>query len=407
MAEPAAKRLKASPATTFPTSVVTWNCNGFISRCKYNAEEIDRLVKETQHPDCVCIQEVRLKASGNRGKPLPSEYEIVKKTLTSTFQEYTPYWSLSDKRYSGTVTLLHNRLQFSGTTAFTPQSAIDALLLHCKVTREQVGLPAKKKKIQPTMASFFAPKKQSSSSSSGFQEHNSDGRFQFFLFPDMDFIQTYVPNNGSKEESFERRRKWDQEILEFFNHRKQILQHVDRKTRRLLWCGDMNCAREYKDGTHWEEQQPHKTIYEWWTDESKCFVSSKQVAANRSPENVGMPSFTPGERRRFSDILTKADLLDIWRDMHPNGTTTSSQQKWDRPDFTWRGHLGLNGQKSKYEGRGQRLDYFLASPSSLFRDDSVDRCDILGYGGQREGLFCGSDHCASLLVLKKDGEASK
>jgi hypothetical protein len=36
----------------------------------------------------------------------------------------------------------------------------------------------------------------------------------------------------------------------------------------------------------------------------------------------------------------------------------------------------------------------------------VDRCEILGYGSKKEGLFCGSDHCASILVLK-DGNSKK
>lgn len=59
-----------------------------------------------------------------------------------------------------------------------------------------------------------------------------------------------------------------------------------------------------------------------------------------------------------------------------------------------------NSYASKYEGKGQRLDYFLLSPSSLMKD-VVESCDILGYGASREGLFCGSDHCATMLRLKR------
>jgi hypothetical protein len=57
-------------------------------------------------------------------------------------------------------------------------------------------------------------------------EHHHEGRFQFFAFDDMDLIQTYVPNNGTKEESFQRRRQWDQDILDMLLARRAILQYV-------------------------------------------------------------------------------------------------------------------------------------------------------------------------------------
>jgi hypothetical protein len=47
------------------------------------------------------------------------------------------------------------------------------------------------------------------------------------------------------------------------------------------------------------------------------------------------------------------------------------------------------------------LDYFFLSP---YLTGTVKVCEILGYGTQRQGLFCGSDHCASILVLNTGGE---
>ena len=242
MTKPAAKRFKSCS----PTSIVTWNCNGLISRCQYNADDLKRLVQETKQPDCLCFQEVRLKAfrfntsrSADRGKPQASEYELVQPTLSTIFGDYIPYWSLSDARYAGTLTLLHKRLGFASTsmTAFTPKAAIDVLLNMYGVTRADVGLmetvaiaatplssaataaavvtSPKTKTIQTSLKSFFATKPSQSKiprrddgivPSEG--EHHCDGRFQFFAFDDMDLIQTHVPNNGTKEESFQRRRLW-------------------------------------------------------------------------------------------------------------------------------------------------------------------------------------------------------
>lgn len=422
MTEPAAKRFKTKSVSS-PRSIVTWNCNGFITRCTKDSTDLKRLLAETNEPDCICLQEVRLKATNQqRGKPLASEYEVVKPALTAVFgDKYDTFWSLADSRYAGTLTLLHKRLNFAATggearTAFTPQAAIDVLCKMYGVTREQVGLPKaskvkeviKKKGTQKSMTSFFASKKTpaSTSTSPSSQEHNSDGRFQFFFFPDMHLIQTYVPNNGMKDESFERRRIWDADMLCFFRQRQTILEHVTAANNssilsnnpRLLWCGDMNCARDHRDGTHWEKKQGETNgRYEWWTDEAKC-ISGKKPDFKRSSNDIGMPSFTPSERKRFEEIIKEAKLVDIWRKLHPNGSERHDQSQWDRPDWTWRGHLSTNGF-SKYEGKGQRLDYFLVTGST----DDVESCEILGYGRKREGLFCGSDHCASLLVFKEKG----
>jgi exonuclease III len=489
--KPAAKRCKSSS----PTSIVTWNCNGLISRCQYNAEDLKRLVQETNQPDCLCFQEVRLKAFGSsgdgRGKPKATEYEIVRPTLSTIFGDYIPYWSLSDARYAGTLTLLHKRLGFTpmSMTAFTPKAAITVLLNMYGVTRADVGLlettattsissvvaaaataavaSPKTKTVQTCLKSYFATKPSNATTSRGDcvaassgGEHHHEGRFQFFAFDDMDLMQTYVPNNGTKEESFQRRRQWDQDILDMLLARRAILQYVRNnhnknnnnnnqnsshaaasgtveEDRLLIWCGDMNCTRDYRDGTHWWRETkttttpvsttttprtpittstvrlPHgnggtttpgssSVVHEWWTDESKCFVTKPAHPDHRSPEDRGMPSFTPAERQRFANLLRSANLVDVWREFHPSGSNTHNHlSQWDRPDWTWRGHLGKEKAKSKYEGRGQRLDYFLLSP---YVTGTVKVCEILGYGTQRQGLFCGSDHCASILVLNTGGE---
>jgi exonuclease III len=440
-----------------PRSFVTWNCNGLTSRCCFNLVDLNRLLDETNKPDMICMQEVRLAAIGpigrQRGIPKKDDakkknskqHKSVKETLNvvqSVFGEYQPFWSLSDKMYSGTVTLIHQRClleaSISDFAAFTPQSAIDLMLRRLGKTRQDCGLskPSPTKKPQQTcLASFFAPNKQADS------DHDAEGRFQFFFFPDMDVVHTYVPNNGTEEKSFQRRRNWDEDLLQFWKDRKQVLDSCGiekasssgstadvSKDRKLLWCGDLNVARDYRDGTHWERRPargPSTTapeIYEWWTDESRCLAQDslqKNPTRNKKPENVGMPSFTPAERSRFNEMIREANLCDVWRELHPNGattlrkidrkddsgsttttttTTTTTSNPWDLPNYTWRGAAAIKsgGRPAKYEGRGQRLDYFLISPYNRF---SVENCEILGQGERKEGLFCGSDHCAVSLRI--------
>jgi exonuclease III len=374
-----------------------------------------KLLEETKYPDLVCLQEARLKAydQHTRGRPLPSEYAVVKDTVESVFENYTPVWSLADNRYAGTLTFVHKRLGLDRTSqcAFSTDSAIDLMLKRFQRNREQVGLvslskpssPAKKVVKQTSMKSFFAPKKMTSSGESSSpsvctRNHHSEGRFQFFSFPDMDVIQTYVPNNGTKEESFCRRSQWDASMLQFVKDRRKLLEHCQQTERPLLWCGDFNVARDYRDGTHWEKREDG-SIYEFWTNPEKCFVGKKgSVPTPENQENVGMPSFTAAERRRFSELLKEGDFSDVWRELHPTGVANSKLTSWDRPDYTWRGHLAQAGNyKSKFQGKAQRLDYFLLSPSKLV--NNVDACQILGYGEQREGHYCGSDHCATVLSL--------
>lgn len=63
-------------------------------------------------------------------------------------------------------------------------------------------------------------------------KHEPDGRVILAEFESYFLLNTYVPNNGWKEEenSFQRRRKWDKRILDF----------VLQIEKPLIWCGDLN-----------------------------------------------------------------------------------------------------------------------------------------------------------------------
>lgn len=244
------------------------------------------------------------------------------------------------------------------------------------------------------------------------------------------------------------------------------------------FAGDMNATLSYQDGSHWKRRKSSgisgnnnhdkddddvdkeeksgvvgdgdgdDSVYEWFRDTKVCFSRSSNNAKNppKLKENRGMPGFTPGERLRFSELLKEGDFCDLWREQHPKGVESvcdnddedeekADSNHWEHANYTWRGALSKTpGGFSKYQGRGQRIDYFLLSPSkfgveamALTRKRQQQRvvtgvlsttttttteeddgdccyhleadCQIRGCGSRMEGLFCGSDHCAVELKL--------
>jgi exonuclease III len=74
-------------------------------------------------------------------------------------------------------------------------------------------------------------------------KHEVDGRAILAEFHSFRLLNTYVPNNGWKDEDmgFPRRRAWDQRMLEF----------VTRPSNKpLVWCGDLNVSHEDIDVSH-------------------------------------------------------------------------------------------------------------------------------------------------------------
>ncbi|WVZ19832.1 hypothetical protein V8G54_007154 [Vigna mungo] len=99
------------------------------------------------------------------------------------FGNYHVWWSLADSKYAGTALLVKK--------CFKPKSVV-----------------------------FNLDKLAS--------KHEPDGRVVLVEFETLRLLNTYVPNNGWKEEanSFQRRRKWDKRILEF------VTQNSDKP---LIW----------------------------------------------------------------------------------------------------------------------------------------------------------------------------
>jgi exodeoxyribonuclease III len=195
--------------------------------------------------------------------------------------------------------------------------------------------------------------------------HAKDGRVIVIEFDDFELVATYGANNGWTQDSFARRREWDDLLLRYFTRKKE-------QGAPVIWCGDLNVAHEDKDVSH----------PAWFATRV-----GEGVPRPADEEDVGQPGFTPAERARFTWILKAGEMIDAYRMLHPEAS--------DR-DYTWRGTAPTNMATARYYGKGMRIDYVIVS-SQL--KDRVEAVEICGYGRDREG-FMGSDHCPVLLRLR-------
>ena len=199
------------------------------------------------------------------------------------------------------------------------------------------------------------------------EQHDTEGRVILASFGSLNFLGTYVPNQGGSEESFARRRAWDARV------RRLLSSRAAGVPRPLVWGGDLNVA------AGWEDVGPDP---EW-------FRSKNGQGAQRAEER-GQPGFTQAEQERFAELLQVGGLLDAHRELHPT-------PDWQR-DATWRGTPGAPPnppEYGRYYGKGMRIDYVLIQRPLRAR---LLRTALLGHGAQRHG-FLGSDHCPLLLEL--------
>ncbi|KAH7290420.1 hypothetical protein KP509_30G047900 [Ceratopteris richardii] len=190
-------------------------------------------------------------------------------------------------------------------------------------------------------------------------KHEIDGRVIIAEFEHFCLMNTYVPNNGWREEelSFQRRRKWDERVLEFVSR---------ERSKALIWCGDLNVSHEEIDVSH-----------------PDFFKNARQQGyVPPRKEDCGQPGFTQAERDRFSRILKEGDLIDTYRWLQ--------KEKDSDRGFTWSGN-----PVGKYRGKRMRIDYFLVSRSLLSR---LVQSTIHGCGIELEGFY-GSDHCPITMNL--------
>jgi hypothetical protein len=250
-------------------SLVAWNANSLLNRIQKQPQLL-RGFLEAERPDLIFVSEVRMPAAGPpgckagdgkqrqrarfaRGTAAQSrEADDVASFLASS--GYRAWFSLADSKYAGGALLVR-------TDRAPPSRVVYSL-----------------------------------DAGAGPERHHPDGRIVLASFESFDVLGTYAPNNGGKEESFERRRAWDRELSRFVSAPRErplvwpISEHSTRPHCYMrcdamlcqVWLGDLNVAAE------WGDVGP---MPDWFRHEN-----GKNAA---HADDRGQPGFTANEQARF------------------------------------------------------------------------------------------------------------
>ena len=156
-------------------------------------------------------------------------------------------------------------------------------------------------------------------------EGADEGRVLVADFDSFSLASIYAPNAQAELRRIDYKHAWNTAFADFA-----------KSNAPLVACGDFNVAHE-------------------------------EIDIARPRENEGNAGFSETERTDFSDILSRADMSDIWRERNP-----------DTVKYSWWSYRG----GARKRNIGWRLDYFLVSRGLL---KSVVSADILDEVG-------GSDH---------------
>lgn len=324
-------------------TLVAWNANSLLQRVENNKRELRAFLDE-QAPDAIFVSEVRMPAAGppgckkGDGKPR-RQAEMARATAAQSKEAdtiasfvrsagYKAYYSLAEYKYSGAAMLVRND------------------------------------RAQPLEVRFGLDPAAPASA------HHPDGRVILARFAHLELLGTYVPNNGTSEASFARRRQWEAEVDRLL---------AAPRDQPLVWLGDLNVA------AGWHDVGPSP---EWFRTQNGKDASDE--------DDRGQPGFTANEQSRFERTLESAGLVDAYRLLFPDAD-------WSR-DVTWRGTPGVNvPEEGRYYGKGMRIDYVCVPRAGV----RVERALVCGRGALREG-FLGSDHCPLLVdVVVEQAAASE
>lgn len=166
----------------------------------------------------------------------------------------------------------------------------------------------------------------------GIEEHDQEGRVVTCEFEDFMLVDVYTPNAGEGCKRLTYRTEWDKAFAEY----------IAGLPKPVLLCGDLNAVSEDID------------LYD-------ASAPDVQGAGN-----------TPEERNGLHALMQKADLVDVFRTLHP-----------DEVKFSWWPYMSRGRERNA----GWRIDYWLASPALMNRIEDIDILNDV----------YGSDHCPVLL----------
>lgn len=186
---------------------------------------------------------------------------------------------------------------------------------------------------------------------------DKEGRIILADFGDFLLLNTYTPNAGTNFEY--RTNVWDPAFYKF-------LQKVKKNGQKLVWCGDLNVARN--------------PIDVFWGDPNSSSYDKNALKGIGSSAKAG---YTLEERRGMEKFLS-AGYVDVYRELYPD----------EKGAYTW-----WNPRIPPFRilNNGWRIDYFLVSESLM--KCVVDMKNIKDAGVSTKPQ--GSDHGAILLTLKR------
>ena len=138
----------------------------------------------------------------------------------------------------------------------------------------------------------------------------NEGRILTAYFPNFILVNTYTPNtiragdskNYSRPEIMMYRMDWDNAIHDYL---KQL-----KKTKPIIWCGDMNVARQPIDNFRC------KKITDLYNETPTPKLKKQMLSGEKSTELGGGAGYRLEERFAINKILDLG-LVDIYRKKHP------------------------------------------------------------------------------------------
>ena len=382
------KKRSAPASKRKPLVITCHNVNGLYNHINNHEKELLEFL-EQHKPDIHCIQEARLQSTDDRQGKIFDGYKLGKlnkeqerryKAVTALFRkpvfnEYHVKWSLSrdpkQKSFAGTAVLY-------------------------------------KKDVSTPMVRYWLADDDAEDQR---HRHHLHGRHIIFEFPSFILLNTYAPNNQTKETGWHRRREWDVELLDYVRR-----MHDAADEKPLIWVGDLNTTTDDHDmdSAKYYRQDVYKSS-PTWSQDFDATHEHEGIGGALAPDapgdseapwlychgDKGQPGCTLNEQRRFREIRQGGHLVDAYRHLHPVETTVVQQ---GHEAWTWRGSAGRDGNPSsgRYWAKGMRIDYTLVHESLVPR---IRRSEILGYSPYRTG-FLGSDHCPILLELWPKGQTN-
>ena len=168
----------------------------------------------------------------------------------------------------------------------------------------------------------------------GDAEYDSEGRTITLEFDDFYLVNCYVPNSKRELERLDSRMRFEDLIRDYLNKL--------RKTKNVIYCGDLNVAHEE--------------------------IDIKNPKSNR--RNAG---FTDEERGKMTELL-ESGFIDTFRYFNP-----------DTVKYSWWSYMG----HARENNVGWRLDYFIVNKEFI---DKVKTSLVLDD-------IMGSDHCPGVIEV--------